>query len=391
MEINITTINLDPNSGGGGKIELQEKVVTVSSNGVQTVVPDDGYALSSVQVNAAITGDTSALDFSIIGYDEDFSAEINAKYNADINHSQSLYKANSGPLITAASLFSNDTELVYAPYVNLKTVLNVTSMFQSCSELEIVPKYDISNTCITYQNMFYKCSNLKTIDCTGWDLSKAKSIIRLFSTCTKLETIDCTGWDLSDYSYTVDSLFAYCYNLKTITGIEDWQLPKATSLYYMFNTCKSLESLDLSKWGCQSLTGLTNTFSDCSSLTSLNLSGWNTSQVTKMDNTFMYCTGLTSLNLSGWDMSSVTYFGSAWYRLDSLTDLVFGTGLKTSISITHSENLTVESILSIFNGLYDFTANGETTSCKLTLGSTNLAKMTDEQKAIATNKGWTLA
>lgn len=27
----------------------------------------------------------------------------------------------------------------------------------------------------------------------------------------------------------------------------------------------------------------------------------------------------------------------------------------------------------------------------LTLGATNLAKLTDEQKAVATNKGWTLA
>jgi hypothetical protein len=27
----------------------------------------------------------------------------------------------------------------------------------------------------------------------------------------------------------------------------------------------------------------------------------------------------------------------------------------------------------------------------VTMGSTNLAKLTDEEKAIATNKGWTLA
>jgi hypothetical protein len=46
--------------------------------------------------------------------------------------------------------------------------------------------------------------------------------------------------------------------------------------------------------------------------------------------------------------------------------------------------LSHDSLMSIINNLT--TVTGKT----LDLGATNLAKLTDEEKAIATNKGWTL-
>jgi len=59
-----------------------------------------------------------------------------------------------------------------------------------------------------------------------------------------------------------------------------------------------------------------------------------------------------------------------------------------SLRLNVSSNLTVESMVAMFNNLKNLT---DETAKTLTLGSTNLAKLTDEQKAIATNKNWTLA
>lgn len=53
--------------------------------------------------------------------------------------------------------------------------------------------------------------------------------------------------------------------------------------------------------------------------------------------------------------------------------------------------LTVDSLVSILNGLVDKSSDTSGTSWVLTLGATNLAKLTNEEKAIATEKGWTLA
>ena len=52
--------------------------------------------------------------------------------------------------------------------------------------------------------------------------------------------------------------------------------------------------------------------------------------------------------------------------------------------------LTVQSLMNVINNLYDFRANGSTVTRNLTIGAYNLRKLTDEQKAVATNKGWTL-
>ena len=59
-----------------------------------------------------------------------------------------------------------------------------------------------------------------------------------------------------------------------------------------------------------------------------------------------------------------------------------------SLRLNVSNNLTVDSMVAMFNSLKDLT--GETTKT-LTLGSTNLTKLSDEQKEIATSKNWTLA
>ena len=62
-----------------------------------------------------------------------------------------------------------------------------------------------------------------------------------------------------------------------------------------------------------------------------------------------------------------------------------------TIDISHLTQLDHSSLLVIINGLYDYVAAGNTRTRYIKLGATNLAKLTDEEKAIATSKGWTLA
>ena len=68
-----------------------------------------------------------------------------------------------------------------------------------------------------------------------------------------------------------------------------------------------------------------------------------------------------------------------------------------NIDFSSHSNLTHDSLMNIINGLYDLNltynvANGGTLyTQKLTLGATNIAKLTAEEIAIATNKGWTVA
>lgn len=73
----------------------------------------------------------------------------------------------------------------------------------------------------------------------------------------------------------------------------------------------------------------------------------------------------------------------------NLENITFEGVIGNNISFKDCKNLTHTSLMNIINHLKDF--SGTTTTRTLTLGTTNLAKLTDTEKAIATNKGWTLA
>ena len=60
--------------------------------------------------------------------------------------------------------------------------------------------------------------------------------------------------------------------------------------------------------------------------------------------------------------------------------------LKIDLDLSPCTALTKESLLNVFNEAADVTSSPKT----LTLGTTNLNKLTDDEKAIATNKGWVL-
>ena len=101
----------------------------------------------------------------------------------------------------------------------------------------------------------------------------------------------------------------------------DGKIPGLKSMYYMFYSCSSLTSLDLSNFDTSQVTRMSSMFRNCSGLTSLDLSGFDTSQVTDTDSMFYGCSSLTSVDLSGFDTSKVTEMGSMFYNCSSLTSL----------------------------------------------------------------------
>lgn len=97
----------------------------------------------------------------------------------------------------------------------------------------------------------------------------------------------------------------------------------------------------------------------------------------KIDSMFRYVTKLT--NFGGLKDLGKNYLTTAnenygYYKLD----------LSSCTSLTHN------SLMNVINNLYDIATAGVKTQ-QLVLGSTNLAKLTTEEIAIATNKGWAVS
>lgn len=181
-----------------------------------------------------------------------------------------------------------------------------------------------------------------------------------------------------DFSKVTDmnSMFSGCINL---TSIPVFDTSKVTDMSNMFNSCKKLTTI--SQLDTSSVIFMTSAFAYCSQLTTI--PQLDTSMVGDMSYMFRECSFLTSIPQL--DTSNVTNM-SNMFRACSNLEEIHMTGMRVNFSISSSTKFTESALVEILNNLATVTSTQ-----KLTMGSTNLAKLTDEEKAIATNKGWTLA
>lgn len=121
---------------------------------------------------------------------------------------------------------------------------------------------------------------------------------------------------------------------------------------------------------------------------SIDLSNWGESK----KNTYL-CADCDNLEKVFLKMAADTFINSNWFSNDDkITEITIdGVIGKNNFNVTYCPNLTHDSLMSIINALKDYSSeDAPSTSMKVSFGSTNLAKLTDAEKAIATEKGWTL-
>ena len=108
-----------------------------------------------------------------------------------------------------------------------------------------------------------------------------------------------------------------------------------------------------------------------------------TSNIVSTYSMFYNCTNLKTIPQL--DVSKVTVTSRMFNNCKALEEIHM-IGMKVSFDIHFSTKFTREALVEILNNLAAVTSTQT-----LTMGETNLAKLTAEDKAIATNKGWTLA
>ena len=234
---------------------------------------------------------------------------------------------------------------------------NVTSMrytFSNCRELQHIPQLNTSNV-TDMTGMFKGFTSLHFTP--SLDTSKVTSMREMFSGCTQLGIgAGSGGIPLFDTSNVTDmeSMFEHCSSLWT-NDVPQFDTSKVTNMYNMFKNCTGLESIP--QFDTSNVTLMAGMFEGCTGLTTV--PALNADKVTNMMSMFEGCTNLKSILM---------------------------TNIGTDLTIAYSTKFEREDLLVILNNLKTVTSTKV-----LTMGATNLAKLTEEDKAIATNKGWTLA
>ena len=141
----------------------------------------------------------------------------------------------------------------------------------------------------------------KIYDISELDTSNVVSMYSIFNTCRSLTSLDLSNWNVSNVIH-MERMFANCYGLTSL-DLSNWDTSSVNDMNYMFSGCKGLTSLDLSNWNVSNVTKMDYMFQECSSLTSLDLSNWNISNTTEIIGMFIICNSLTSI-IIGFDNQS---------------------------------------------------------------------------------------
>lgn len=116
---------------------------------------------------------------------------------------------------------------------------------------------------------------------------------------------------------------------------------------------------------------------------------FNTAKGLNFDGMFGMC--MKAKTIEGIDLSSATSVTLMFDLCPELENIIFNGVIKISgVDLSPCTKLTHNALMSAVNALYDYTSEGTTGTFNLILGAANLDKLTDEEKLIATNKGWTL-
>lgn len=213
-------------------------------------------------------------------------------------------------------------------YINTSSCNNFETILYGCDNLTKAPEWNTSNG-KTFTRMFYQCKKMTVAP--KYELAQGETFTSMFQYSGITEA--------PDYNFengiTFTSMFSYCRQLKTVGVLN---ASNGNVFNNMFSNCYVLETiagLDISSAG-----SLTDMFTRCTNLKNMTING--------------------QINIGGFDVSA-------------------------------SPLLTVESLLSIFNALADKTSYTGGVPFTVYIGSTNKAKLTEEQLAIALNKGWVVS
>lgn len=262
--------------------------------------------------------------------------------------------------------------------------------------IDIVNKSDAKNvdlTMISPKNetslnyLFYKNTNLTHINASNWDTSNIKSLRSAFGEDSNLVSVDFADWDVSKVT-DFHAMFDACVKIENI-DVSKWNTSSATYMSWMFNR-NNLKSLDVSNFDTSKVTSMFAMFSGSKSLTRLDVSNFDTSNVLDFGRVFSYWDYVCEeLNISGLNLTKCTSMEGTFRGSDFKVIRCDGLRLPnidmSTIGLDTSTELTVDSIVGLLNALPQ-----SDKGYSFQIGSGNIAKLSDEQKAIATNKGWTL-
>ena len=323
--------------------------------------------------------DVSAFDTSKVTY---FTYMF---YNCQKLESLDVTNFDTSSAINIHEMFGCMNVIEEIDLSNFRTpnVTDITNLFSGCSSLKKVDLSSFDTSKVTYFGpLFEGCSSLEEINISNWVINvqpgslfygphSSKKVIMNnvtlnFDNYEKLlgmmeleptvEIVEAANWHFKEGKTSIASIFKPYYNygaaIKSLTGLDTWDVSNITGFGEMFSGLTQLESLNLDNWNLKVipgglLSGATGLkYLSCkkwvtpatfthgffrsmvgeSSIESIDVSNWDLSNTTNISGLFGYYgergTNLKEIKgLDTWDVSNITGFGEMFGGLTQLESL----------------------------------------------------------------------
>lgn len=363
----MTSITIDANGNYVNDNGWREITVEIARTGGEEGAYNEGYA-NGYEDGLAESSDTirlkaannlfklsdAVIDGSVI-VDCDGLTKLPtyAFQNSVFNNGKSPLLTNTENVKEVKTTFAG-AKFEEALYFDTQNVESMNKMFSSCKSLTKVPLYNTSKvTDMSY--MFESCESLSSIP--QFDTTNVTNMGNMFSKCNSL--VNAPNLDTSNVT-NMSSMFSYCKNLNIVPN---YNTSNVTNMSYMFYSCENLTTIpQLDTRGITTINGFSYMFNNCNNLTSIPVL----------------------------DASNVPYEGATKYMYvigycSKLVDFGGFIGLRNNIKFSYCNSLSRESVLNIIN-LADTVTNGQ----YMAFHKDVIARLTEEDIALAQSKGWTI-
>lgn len=310
----------------------------------------------------------------------------------------STWNTTNWAVTTIASAWNGCYALEKLAIENWKTtswvVTTIASAWNGCfslRELDLSKWVTTSWAVTTMSSAWANCRSMETLNVSTWNTTNW-AVTTLASTwlrCESLKVLDLSKWVTTNWAVTtMAQCWQYCYSLRDLK-ISTWNTTNwnVATFSYVFQECYALETINLNSWDVSNwhTTTLYYLFYCTYGAKTINIGSWNVSNFALTESRYLYnATGAETLLLPAGlhgTANNSKFTANPYYLVDFAPP-----SLDIAQNYSSSTRLTRQSLLTIIDRLPTLS-----TAKTLTIGQTNKLKLTAEEIAVATTKGWTVA
>ena len=293
----------------------------ITNNNYPTTVIDGGNltftATSNIPPKIVAFSNGNRVSYDLYSYENNKFTYNNVTSDITLKYKEKAYLRglSSGTLFKEDEYRTKIDSVYFVDYVDTKNAVKTWDLTSSADEsnsimgwvtsendLYIGSEWNIYAKQLT--EAFRNMTNVKVISFGNLNTSETTTMYYMFNGCSSLTSLDVSSFNTSNVT-NMGRMFQGLSKLNSL-DVSNFNTSKVTDMHGMFYGMKSIIELDVSNFNTSNVTKMDGMFQDCLLLESLDLRKFNTSKVTSMSAMFASTQSLIELNLSSFNTSNVT-------------------------------------------------------------------------------------